>query len=216
MRRDATLARLVTERLVVVARGLAREQAVPVADALLAADVCALEITLDAPDALTIIAELAERFGERLLLGAGTVMSADDARLAMDAGASYIVSPVFLPPVVDACAAAGIPCAPGALTPSEIYRVLQSGAPMVKIFPAGSVTPAYIRDLMGPFGTRRPVFMLTGGLDAGQIPAYLAAGVSIIGVGGAILARDALAAGAYGEITERARAIRSVIPGTGE
>jgi 2-dehydro-3-deoxyphosphogluconate aldolase/(4S)-4-hydroxy-2-oxoglutarate aldolase len=134
-----------------------------------------------------------------------------EAEAAIAAGASYVVSPVFIPDILRCCQKAGVLYAPGALTPSEIFRAVDAGAKVVKVFPASAVTPNYIRDVLQPFRGLHPILMLTGGLDRAQIPAYLAVGIAIVGVGGAILARDELAAKQYDRIGERAREIRLVV-----
>lgn len=216
MASDIILARLLRARLVVVARLLAPEHAMPVAEALVDAGVAALEITLDEPSALQTIARLHEHFGERLLVGAGTALDLSSAEAAIAAGADFVVSPVFIPAIVELCQAADVLAIPGAFTPNDMFQVLHAGTRAIKLFPASLMTPTYIHDVLEPLRLLQPVFMLTGGLDDSQIPAYLAAGVSIVGVGGAILSKQDLAAHAYEHIGMQARHILGVIQKGGQ
>jgi 2-dehydro-3-deoxyphosphogluconate aldolase/(4S)-4-hydroxy-2-oxoglutarate aldolase len=205
------LTQLLEQRLVVVARRLAPEHAEPVAEALLAAGVRALEITLDDPSAIATITALRARFGEALLIGAGTALYPAQARAALEAGVDFVVSPILVPGVLRLCREAGVLCFPGALTPGEIFAVLDAGAAAVKLFPASAITPGYVRDVIEPLRELHPLFMLTGGLDAARIPAYFAAGVSIAGVGSTILAREDLAAKRYAAIGARAEEVRMAV-----
>ena len=207
----STLARLQEQHLVVVARRLAFEHAAPVAEVLAAAGVPALEITLDEPSAVSTIADLHRRFGDMLLVGAGTALRPADAGRAMEAGADFVVSPIFVPAILRLCVDAGVLYIPGAQTPSEIFAALDAGARAVKLFPASAVTPSVVRDVREPFRSLDPIFMITGGLDSGRIPAYIAAGVAIVGVGGAILAHDDLEAHQYARIGVRAEQVLSAL-----
>ncbi len=213
MARDIVLARLCQERLVVVARRLGPEHAMHVADALVEAGVAALEITLDEQSAVSTIAELHKRFGARLLVGAGTTLKRSSAEAALAAGADFIVSPVFIPSVLELCHEADVLGVPGAVTPNDIFQALNAGAKVIKLFPASLMPSTYIRDVLEPLRDLQPIFMLTGGLDDLQIPAYFAAGVTIVGIGGAILAKEDLAAGNYSQIGTRARHLLTTIRG---
>jgi len=211
--RDVTLARLCRDRLVVVARRLAVEHVGPVAQALVDAGVLALEITVDEPSAIETIARLHERFGSQLMVGAGTVLRKLDAEDAIAAGADFIVSPVFIRDVLKLCDGTDVLYVPGAVTPSEIFAALDAGARAVKLFPASAMTSTVIRDTLEPFRNLHPVFMLTGGLDSAKIPAYLSAGVSIFGVGGAVLAQEDLVGKQYAHIGVRAGRVLAAMKG---
>lgn len=145
-----------------------------------------VEVPLGVPGALEAVAALTERF-PRAVVGAGTVMSADDAGRALDAGARFLLSPVLRPEVVDAAHAGGAAAVPGAFTPTEIDACMRAGADLVKLFPADRLTPADLRVLLAalPGAPLLP----TGGIDASNAAEWLAAGAVAVGVGGA-LTRD--------------------------
>ena len=144
-----------------------------------------VEITLDTPGALAAIARAADA---GITIGAGTVLSVDHVRAAAAAGARFVVSPSLIDEVVEAAQALGVEPIPGVLTPTELHRAARLGAGTVKIFPAGPVGgPGYVAALRGPFPE---IGMLpTGGVEIGDIPAYLAAGANAVGLGGSLTGR---------------------------
>jgi len=196
---------------VVVARRLEQQHVTSVAASLAEVGAPALELTLDEPTAVESIADLQKQRDGRLLVGAGTALRLADAKNAIAAGANFIVSPVFVPSIQRLCRDSGILYIPGAASPTDIFRILRSGAKAVKLFPASLITPSYVRDILEPFRSYDPVFMLTGGLETGQIAVYLAAGVAILGVGKAILDREALRTKQYSHIGIRAQQLLDVI-----
>jgi 2-dehydro-3-deoxyphosphogluconate aldolase/(4S)-4-hydroxy-2-oxoglutarate aldolase len=139
-----------------------------------------------------------------LLVGAGTVLDAETCRLAVLAGAEFVVSPVFDARVLEMARTYGKICMPGALTPTEALIAWQAGADLVKIFPCNAVGgPSYIRALKGPFPQMEIV--VTGGVNLENVGQFLAAGVAAVGVGEIIFAREAIQAGDIGAITANAR-----------
>lgn len=174
---------IVSHRVIAVARRRDPATMPAIADALVEGGVHVLEVTLDAPDALATLAELAARFepGD-LLLGAGTVLDAGMAGRAVDAGARFVVSPTIERDVLDVTAAAGIACLPGAMTPTELLAAWRLGASAVKLFPASAVGPSFVRELRGPLPDV-PV-VPTGGISAADAAAYLEAGAVAVGIGG--------------------------------
>jgi 2-dehydro-3-deoxyphosphogluconate aldolase/(4S)-4-hydroxy-2-oxoglutarate aldolase len=141
------------------------------------------EITLESPGALETIASLRDE--PDLVVLAGTVRTADDVRLAVDAGAQACVSPALAPDVVEACVAAGVPAIPGAMTPTEIETAWRLGVEMVKAFPAARLGPEFVRDLRGPLGDIP--LLATGGVDTSNAVDLLRAGAAAIGVGSALV-----------------------------
>jgi 2-dehydro-3-deoxyphosphogluconate aldolase/(4S)-4-hydroxy-2-oxoglutarate aldolase len=174
----------VTEgRLVAIARR--RDPAVmpALAAALVAGGVHVLEVTVDGDGALETIADLAGRHGpDELLLGAGTVLDASMAARAAEAGARFIVSPTLELDVLAWCVGHGVPCLPGAFTPTEVLAAWRAGAAAVKLFPASALGPSFLRELRGPL-PGIPI-VPTGGIDAATAGAFLAAGAAAVGVGG--------------------------------
>lgn len=142
-----------------------------------------VEVPLGVPGALEAVRELAERFPSALV-GAGTVMSADDAARALDAGARFLLSPVLRPEVVAAAHAGDAAAVPGAFTPTEIDACVRAGADLVKLFPADRLTPADLRVLLAALPGAELV--PTGGIAAASAAEWLAAGAVAVGVGGAL------------------------------
>ena len=132
-------------------------------------------------------------------VGAGTVLTADEAKASVDAGAAFLVSPVLDRTLVGGF---GVPFYPGALTPTEVFTAQRQGAPIVKLFPASAVEPRYIKDLHGPLPGVR--LMPTGGIDIGDVAAWLTAGAVAVGLGGPLLG-DAASGGSLAALADRAR-----------
>jgi 2-dehydro-3-deoxyphosphogluconate aldolase/(4S)-4-hydroxy-2-oxoglutarate aldolase len=180
-----------------------------VVDALAAGEVRAIEVTMTMPGALDALAALSPALGDQILVGAGTVLDAETARLAILAGAGFVVAPTFSPGVVEMCHRYDVIAMPGAYTPTEILTAWEAGADLVKVFPAGGLGPRYLKDLRGPLPQLRLV--PTGGVTAENAGAFLAAGAVAVGVGGALVEREAVARGDYARITEQARRLTRAI-----
>lgn len=161
----------------------------------------AVEVTMNTPGATDALAELAGRVDA--IVGAGTVLDAEQVKEAYDAGAEFVVTPVVAPDVVEAAHALSLPVALGASTPTEILQARRAGADWVKVFPAERLGgPAYVEDVLGPLaGT--PV-LVTGGLTAENYLGYLDAGAEIVGFAGAVFDADLAAEGRYDELERRA------------
>lgn len=184
--------------LVGILRGVAADDLPPLAEAAIGAGLTTIEITMNTPGAAALIARLRAIAGERLMVGAGTVLDLEALAAARDAGASFIVMPTLVTAVVERCVAAGVPVFPGALTPQEIHTAWTAGATMVKVFPAGVFGPAYLRDVKGPFESIE--LMAVGGIDADNLATYFACGASAVAFGASVFRRDWLAARAYDRI----------------
>ncbi|SBW11301.1 2-dehydro-3-deoxyphosphogluconate aldolase [uncultured Alphaproteobacteria bacterium] len=184
-----TLRTLETSGLVAILRGVPTDAAEATAAALIAGGVTTFEVTCNTPGALDIVAALTRRFGAQACIGVGTVLTVAEVVAARDAGARFVLSPGFKPEVVHATKAAGLVAVPGAMTPSEVIAAQEAGADIVKIFPAGTLGPGYIRNLLGPLDGSR--FMVVGGVDLGNIPDFFRAGAISAGIGGHLV-KDAL------------------------
>lgn len=171
--------------LVAILRGIRPEEAEPVCAALEAAGIAVVEVPLNSPEPLDSIRRLAARFGDRLLIGAGTVTTPAEVEAVARAGGRLIVSPHADTAVVRAAKAAGLLACPGFLTPTEAFALLAAGADALKLFPAEAASPAVLRALLAvlPAGTR---LLPVGGMDAGTIPAWRAAGAAGFGIGSAL------------------------------
>ena len=174
-----------------------------VVDALAAGGITALEVTMTVPRAIELIGEIAPALPDGFLVGAGTVVDPDTARAAVQAGARFIVGPVFRPAVIEAARAAGAAAMPGCFSPTEILAAWEAGADVVKVFPATALGPAYFKDLRGPLPQVR--LMPTGGVTIENAGEWIKAGAVAIGVGGALVDPKLVAAGNYAAITDRAK-----------
>ena len=176
-----------------------------VVDALIEGGVRAIEVTMTVPGAIELIGKLAPTLSADFLLGAGTVLDADTAHRAAGAGAQYIISPVFRPDVIKAAHEDGIPAMPGCFTPTEILSAWDAGADVVKVFPATSVGPGYLKDVRAPLPQVK--LMPTGGVSIDNAGDWLRAGAVAVGVGSALVDSKAVAAGQYNVIADNARRI---------
>jgi len=190
--------------VVPVVRAPSAAVAVRAVESVLAAGISIFEITMTVPDAIQVISSLADRFGGRALVGAGTVLGPEDARACIDAGAQFIVSPGLDVATIEAAHDRGVAAIPGALTPTEVITAWKEGADMVKIFPCSAVGGAkYIRALRGPLPQVK--LLPTGGITLATVDEYIAAGATALGIGGELVDVAALAAGRDAAITDRAR-----------
>lgn len=155
-----------------------------VVEALVGGGIRAVEISLTSDDALGGFARSAARIGDRALVGVGTVRTAQDAHDAIVAGAQFLVSPNLSDAVLAVGRDAGVPIVCGVLTPTEIQRALDGGAEWLKIFPASSFGPEYIRNLAAPFPDA--AFVPTGGIGVADVAAYRAAGAAALGLAGSL------------------------------
>ncbi|MHB9038234.1 MAG: bifunctional 4-hydroxy-2-oxoglutarate aldolase/2-dehydro-3-deoxy-phosphogluconate aldolase [Armatimonadota bacterium] len=168
-----------------------------------------VEITMTVPGALDIINSVSKRVGENVFIGAGTVLDAVTARMAILAGASYIVGPSFDAEVVDICKLYDVPVMPGAMTPTEIVTAWKAGADVVKIFPGRVGTPGFFQDIKGPLPMVK--LMPTGNVDTQTAPEYIKAGAVAFGVGKALVDIKAVKAKDFKVITENAKMFRKIV-----
>lgn len=183
----------------------------PIIDAIQAGGISCIEITMTTPGALELIKEVAEARGDDadMLLGAGSVREAETVRRVVKAGARYIVSPVFKEELVDAAHEQGVPAIPGAFSPTEIQRAHEAGADLVKVFPASTVGPSYLKSVTAPL----PHLQLvpTGGVTAENAGDWIQAGASAVGVGSALLDKDTVDASHFDQVTENAQTLHRAV-----
>jgi 2-dehydro-3-deoxyphosphogluconate aldolase / (4S)-4-hydroxy-2-oxoglutarate aldolase len=205
------LSALRSQRLLAIIRGTDAAAALQTVTALAEEGVGLIEVSLTTPHALSVISRASRELGTRALVGAGTVITAQDAAGAADAGAAFIVTPAVVP-AIGVAAGRGLPVVAGALTPTEVVRATQEGAEAVKLFPASLGSVRYLRALLDPFpGT---AFVPVGGVDADAAREYLAAGAIAVGVGSPLIA-DAASGGPLSGLRERAREFLHAV-GAGE
>ncbi|MFC5970098.1 bifunctional 4-hydroxy-2-oxoglutarate aldolase/2-dehydro-3-deoxy-phosphogluconate aldolase [Halomarina salina] len=204
-----SLARIEETGLVAVVRGADPDGVVRVVDALVEGGVRAVELTADSDGAMEMLRDVASTLDDDVSLGVGTVLDAATARSALLAGAEFVVTPSLDTEVVTVANRYGAPVAPGVFTPTEAVRAYEAGADVVKLFPAATGGPGHLSALRGPLG--HIPFVPTGGVTLDNVDAFIEAGAVGVGVGGSLVDSDAVAAGDYGAITDRARAFRSAI-----
>ncbi len=202
------LTRIAENKLLAVVRAENAEQALKIADACHTGGVAALEITFTVPGAAQAIERLAGEFPPaELLIGAGTVMDPETARIAILAGAQFIVSPYFNPAVLRLCQRYDTLAIPGVMTIAEVVAALEAGARVLKAFPGEVLGPAFIKAVRGPIPHAQ--FIPTGGVTLENARQWLQAGCLAIGVGGNLTA--GAKTGNYTAITEAARAFLAAI-----
>ena len=174
-------------------------------DALAEGGVRAIEVTMTVPGAVELIAQLARSLPDGVLLGAGTVIDARTAHAVVDAGARFIVSPVFRRDVVSVCLERGVAAAPGCFSPTEILDAYEMGADIIKVFPATALGPQYIKDLRAPMPQLK--LMPTGGVSLDNAGDWIRAGAVAVGVGSSLLDQKAIEDGRLEVIAANARRI---------
>ena len=185
--------------IIPVIRAESADAATAVVEALMEAGLTVAEITMTVPRAIEAISSVSKRFGDKVLIGAGTVTDAETVKRTLDAGAQFIVSPCLVPEVIAAARRAEVVVLPGALTPTEVFDAFRQGGDMVKVFPAQNVGgAAYLRALRGPF----PNIPLvpTGGVTLDTVAEMFNAGAAVVGVGSEMISKDALARRDYAAI----------------
>jgi 2-dehydro-3-deoxyphosphogluconate aldolase/(4S)-4-hydroxy-2-oxoglutarate aldolase len=202
MSRADTTARIEREGIVAVVRVDDAAVLSTLVDALAAGGVHAIEITMTVPGAIESIRALAASVRATTLLGAGTVVDAETAGRAIDAGARFVVSPVFRPAVIEACHRRDVPMCPGCYTPTEILDAWDAGADIVKLFPAGGLGPSFVKDVRAPLPQVK--LMPTGGVSIDNAGEWLRAGAVAVGIGSALVDARLVAAGDFAAITQRA------------
>jgi 2-dehydro-3-deoxyphosphogluconate aldolase/(4S)-4-hydroxy-2-oxoglutarate aldolase len=176
-----------------------------VVDAIADGGVRAIEVTMTVPDAIGLIGKLAASLPSDILLGAGTVTDANTARAVIDAGARFVVGPVFRPELIAVCHERGVAIAPGCFSPTEILDAHDAGADIVKVFPATALGPSYIKDVRAPLPQVK--LMPTGGVTLDNAGAWIRAGAVAVGVGSALLDAAAIDEGRFDVLAANARRI---------
>jgi len=171
-----------------ILRGVKPEDLAPLLDAAVRAGLKTIEITMNTDGAAALIRSAIAAYGGRLTIGAGTVLNSQDLKAAIDAGATFIVTPVLVDDVTQYCVKNKIPVFPGALTPLEVYKTWQAGATMVKVFPAKAFGPEYIKELKGPF--RDIELLVCGGVTPENMRAYFDNGASAVTFGASVFSKN--------------------------
>ncbi len=193
-----------------ILRGIEAGIIEPLVETVVSSGLKTIEITMNTADASGLIRQMVKAADNRLVVGAGTVLTMNDLHSALDAGATFIVLPVLVPDVVEYCAKNSIPVFPGAFTPQEIYDAWIAGATMVKVFPAGLFGPKYFTEIKGPFNDIE--LLACGGVNAETIEMFFSCQASAAAFGGSIFKKSWLENGDFVSIKKAIETLISRIP----
>src|SRR5512139_2040579 len=210
MEKREVLNQMINEGLIPVIRVSAAKEAIDVADAIKEGGVSLIEITMSVQGAIDVIKELAQKYKDEIIMGAGTILDPETGRAALLAGAQFIVSPTLNLDLIQLAHRYSAVVIPGAMTPTEILTAWNAGADMVKVFPAAQLGgPEYIKALRGPL----PQILLvpTGGVNLQNAGAFINAGATALGVGGELVDKKAMKEKKFHVITENTRAFLKTI-----
>ena len=196
------LQRVLDGGIVAIIRATSGDQLVNVARALYEGGIDVIEVTFTVPNVLEILAAVRKDLGQKILLGAGTVLDPETCRAALLAGAEFIVSPSLNLDVIKLCKRYGKLVMPGAFTPTEIVTAWEAGADIIKLFPADCVGPNYLKALRGPLPQVR--ILPTGGVDLKTLPDFFKAGACAVGLGGQLVEKAAIESGNMSRIRDLA------------
>ncbi len=202
MSRQEIISTLIESKAIAVIRLSDPGKLIRVAEAIYNGGVKGIEITMTVPDAINVIRTAVKELGSRMNIGVGSVLDAGTAQRAIDAGASYVVSPIFKKEIIETAHRNDVPAMPGAFTPTEIQAAFEAGADIIKIFPADVVGMAFFKGVLAPMPHLK--LMPTGGVTLSNAGEWLKAGACAVGVGSALLDKKAIDSGNYKILTDNA------------
>jgi 2-dehydro-3-deoxyphosphogluconate aldolase/(4S)-4-hydroxy-2-oxoglutarate aldolase len=198
-----TVQRCIEEsKVIAILRNVPKDSLQRVLEALYEGGIRIAEITMNSEGALEGIASMRKAFEGRLTIGAGTVMNKKYAQRAIEAGAKFLISPHVDEAVIEMALAHSVVPLPGALTPTEVVRAIDAGAPIVKLFPCSSLGPGYVKELLGPLNTCK--LIAVGGINSDNAADYIRAGAIGVGVGGSLVSMNDILDGNFAGITVNA------------
>jgi 2-dehydro-3-deoxyphosphogluconate aldolase / (4S)-4-hydroxy-2-oxoglutarate aldolase len=212
MSKETQLRQILECGIVAVVRSPNSQHLVEVARALADGGVSVVEITMTVPGALDVVRHVRQSLGDRILLGAGTILDPETARAALLAGAEYLVAPTLNLDVIRMCQRYDKLVMPGAFTPTEILSAWEAGADIVKVFPADVMGPAFFKAIRGPLPQIR--LMPTGGVDLTTAAEFLKAGACCLGIGSQLVEPKAVAEGDFDRIRDLARQYVGIVAET--
>jgi len=211
--KNQVIKRILEEKIVVIVRGIASDKIIPLAEAMYEGGIRALEITYNASnmdenaEVAGNIKKLVDHFGDRMIIGAGTVLTTEQVELTKAAGGTFIISPNAKEEIIRKTCELGMVSIPGALTPTECVDAYDAGADFVKLFPITNLGSSYVKAIKAPLSHIR--FLGVGGIDENNMEEYLKAGVCGFGIGSNIVNKKLIEAGDFEAITELARVFTS-------
>lgn len=201
--KEELLARLTRTGLIAVIRARSAEQVVPLGEALVSAGIDLLEVTMTTPEAFQAIRNASRHFNDRALIGVGTVVDATTARDAIEAGANFVVTPICRAEIAKITRALGKPVMLGAYTPTEAQTAFEAGADFIKLFPAETQGPGFIKSLLAPLPHLKIV--PTGGVTVENLTTWFEAGAVAVGIGSSLISKRILETNNWEELHEIAR-----------
>ncbi len=197
-----TLSQILEHKIIAIIRGANPDDVIKIAESLLAGGIRILEITMNSAEPLTVIKKAAKQLGDKMIIGAGTVLTKESARQAVEAGAKFILSPIADSEIISMAKSLGVISIPGAFTATEIYNAYKDGADIIKVFPA--ISPSYIKDILGPL-PQIPL-LPTGGITLENIKEYKSAGAVGFGIGSSLVnAKDEITRQYLSQLTVKAQ-----------
>jgi 2-dehydro-3-deoxyphosphogluconate aldolase / (4S)-4-hydroxy-2-oxoglutarate aldolase len=209
MNKTDTINRLLNPPIVAIIRADSSDQLLGAAEALVAGGISSMEVTMTTPNALEVIKNVSGALGEQILMGVGTVLDTETCRMALLAGAKFVVTPVMKPDVITLCNRYSVPIACGAYTPTEALAAHEAGADFIKIFPAEGLGPGYMKAILAPLPMLR--IIPTGGVDAGTARSFLDAGCVAVAAGSSLVSKELLKNRDWAALTERAKALVAAV-----
>ncbi len=209
MSRETIVEKILENGAVAVIRMTNPAKLIKVAEAVSRGGINGIEITMTVPNALKIIEEACKTVGDHMNIGVGSVLNAKTAQEAIEAGANYVVSPIFKKKIIEIAHRNNVPAMPGAFTPTEIQTAYEAGADIVKVFPADVVGMAFFKAILAPMPHLR--LMPTGGVTLTNAGEWMKAGACAVGVGSALLDKKAVEEEDYTKLTENARVLMNSI-----
>ena len=205
MKREEIVKRIIESKVVAIIRMDKSDEVISVAEAMIEGGIVSLEVTMTTPNALQIIKELSDNYGSNVLIGVGSIVDAETAIKAIEAGAKYIISPIFKKEIVEASHKLDIPAIPGCYTPTEIFTAQEAGADIVKVFPADQLGTNYMKAIKAPMPQLN--VMPTGGVTLTNAGSWINAGACAVAVGSNLLDKAAIEENNFGKIKANAELI---------
>jgi len=212
--RIQTLDRFLKTGIAAVIRAKSSDHLMHVAEAIKEGGVDVIEVTMTTPNALAVIEETVNKFGDDVLIGVGTVLDPETCRMAILAGAEFVVGPCLNREMIEMAHRYDKLVMPGTFTPTEILQAWEWGGDLIKVFPADVLGPRFFKDVLGPLPQVRMV--PTGGVDLDTAADFLKAGCAALCAGGSLIDKNAVAEGRFDVVTETARRFREIIDATRE
>jgi len=207
MTKSETFEAILETGVIAVIRMTDSAKLIPVVQAVSAGGIRCIEITMTVPNAVAMLKEVGRIVGSDVVLGAGTVTDPEIAEAVINNGAAFVVSPILDPAVIEVCQNRSVVAVPGCYTPTEILAAARKGCDLIKVFPATSLGPSFIKDLRGPFPHLRLV--PTGGVTIENVGEWIRAGAAAVGIGSDLLDKAAISKENYAVLTERAARLAS-------